>query len=556
MFSVKTLTNFTRDITFITSSIPSFLRGQWHRAIAWICVLPLLDIISAYWLYILVMILQGEHIIIKGFTFNRDNFTGVIIILGLLTALRQLAEYFSVKITRHFTQRVFQHFSMKLTEKYMTMPWLSFSSDNRSARIKHVTDTSLNYSYSFQIVLNVISALCTFLFIGAAVLIQMPLLILGIGITLIISSLLSGKYLKPKLYSASDRHELYQKKFYQHIYELFNFNREINVYKARKFFLKQTRNTQEALSKAKVELSILPHIPRLILELAITLSLTGIMLFIFLTNTYSSQQLIASLATIAVLTRRILPSISMFLSANTELYGSRMNAQIIQEESGSSTDQEPALQKADLPANVLIRLTDVDFGYTTGNIIIHHFTFDFMAGDSVAIVGETGKGKSSLLMMAGGILQPVSGSISYSQRLTDNEKAITYVAQEVYLLNDSVLSNICFANEQVNEHRAWEVLKMVKLDDFIMSLPDGMYTTIGDNGNSFSGGQRQRLSIARALYQQPQVLLLDEATSALDEATEKEVMTNILKCMSSGAVVFITHRNQTAEVFSNKTIEL
>ncbi|BAV07524.1 ABC-type multidrug transport system, ATPase and permease component [Filimonas lacunae] len=552
----KSLFNFTGDISYITSSLPASLKGQWKHAIGWICILPLLDILSAYWLYVLIIVLQNEHVVIRGITFNRDKFTTIFIVIGVITALRQLVEYFSIKASKHFTQQVFQLFSMRLLEKYMQMSWQSFSSENRSARMKNVTETALNYSYSFQIVLNLINACCTFVLIGIAILFKMPLLIISLILTSLISVLISRLYLKQKLYDASDKHEISQKNFFQHVYELFNFNREINIYKANQFFLKRTGNNLDSLGKAKVELSILPHIPRLVLELIITLSLTGILLFITHQHAYSYQNLIASLATIAVLTRRMLPSISLFLSSYTELYGSKMNARIVQDELENGVAQKPLMPDDNLPVQTLIRLDNISFGYESGHTLIHHFSYDINVGDTVAITGPTGTGKSSLIMLCGGILQPTKGNIFISTSLHTAEKAITYVSQEVFLLNQSVLANICFGNDNMNEPQAWEALKMAKLDGFISGLPNGIYTEIGDNGTLFSGGQRQRLSIARALYQKPRVLLLDEATAALDETTEKEVMTNILAYMSSGAVLFITHRNQTAEMFSNKTITL
>lgn len=175
-----------------------------------------------------------------------------------------------------------------------------------------------------------------------------------------------------------------------------------------------------------------------------------------------------------------------------------------------------------------------------------------IAGQSVAFVGKTGCGKSTLMNMILGLLVPRSGSITVNgqnmgDHLQDWWRHIGYIPQHIFLLDDSIRANVAFAlpPEQVDEGRIWEVLRLARLDDYVISQPDGLDTRVGERGVRLSGGQRQRLGIARALYNDPEILLMDEATSALDNHTETQVMAAINDMKQGRTLIMIAHRLST-----------
>jgi ATP-binding cassette, subfamily B, bacterial PglK len=175
-------------------------------------------------------------------------------------------------------------------------------------------------------------------------------------------------------------------------------------------------------------------------------------------------------------------------------------------------------------------------------------------GESVGIVGPTGSGKSTLVDVLLGLLRPTSGRVLLDgDDLAGHERAwqrlIGYVPQDPYLLDDTLRRNIAFGmpDPLIDEQRLARACTLAQLDDFVRQLPDGLETTVGEDGVRLSGGQRQRVAIARALYQDPAVLVFDEATAALDNQTERELTRAIAALQRQRTVIVIAHRLTTVE---------
>jgi ABC-type multidrug transport system fused ATPase/permease subunit len=172
---------------------------------------------------------------------------------------------------------------------------------------------------------------------------------------------------------------------------------------------------------------------------------------------------------------------------------------------------------------------------------------------TVAFVGETGSGKTTLANIIATLITPESGQIladGVSLReynLYSYRDKIGYISQESVVFSDTIFNNITFWEEPTHENvkRFWEVIELVSLNEFIQSLPDKEFTQLGDNGIFISGGQRQKVSIARELYKKSEILILDEATSNLDSETEKIVQTNVEKLHGSYTMIIIAHRLST-----------
>ena len=123
------------------------------------------------------------------------------------------------------------------------------------------------------------------------------------------------------------------------------------------------------------------------------------------------------------------------------------------------------------------------------------------------------------------------------------QKKIGYVSQSIFLLDDTLLNNIIFGlNEKADQTVINEVLKISKIDELVNNLSEGINTVVGERGSRISGGQKQRLGIARALYRKPEILVLDEATSALDISTEKSIMDEIHESYKDQTLIIVSHR--------------
>jgi ATP-binding cassette subfamily C protein len=204
-----------------------------------------------------------------------------------------------------------------------------------------------------------------------------------------------------------------------------------------------------------------------------------------------------------------------------------------------------------------LRLENIAFQYPVANApVLDGFNLIIKKNESVGIAGPSGSGKSTLVDLILGLHVPQTGVISLDGEplaegnMTSWRQMIGYVPQEIYLLDDTIASNIAFGVElgMVDPAALREAAMGAQILDFIeKELPQGLQTNIGERGVRLSGGQRQRIGLARALYHRPQVLILDEATSALDHQTELAVMDTIHRLQGTLTIITIAHRLSTLE---------
>ncbi len=197
-----------------------------------------------------------------------------------------------------------------------------------------------------------------------------------------------------------------------------------------------------------------------------------------------------------------------------------------------------------------ISINNINFKYiNTNRNSIENLSLRIQKGECIGIAGVTGSGKSTLVDIILGLLIPNSGSIFIDNEFPVNcyqwHNKIGYVAQSIYLIDDTIEANIAFGDQSIDEKNLEFAINSAQLNKFINQLPNGSKTLVGERGMRLSGGERQRIAIARALYRKPEVLIFDEATSALDNETEKILMQTIQKISKNYTLIMIAHRLTT-----------
>jgi ABC-type multidrug transport system fused ATPase/permease subunit len=178
---------------------------------------------------------------------------------------------------------------------------------------------------------------------------------------------------------------------------------------------------------------------------------------------------------------------------------------------------------------------------------INKVSFNIEPGQQIALVGATGSGKSTLVDLMLGLRDLDSGTIeicdlSAGDAIKKWPGAISYVPQEIFVSNSTILQNIIFGMSDFNLQYVWDAIELAQLGNLVKSLPLGIYSNVGENGNMLSGGERQRLGIARALYTKPKLLILDEATSSLDAQTEHAISNSLSNLKGKTTLLIIAHR--------------
>jgi ATP-binding cassette subfamily B protein len=190
---------------------------------------------------------------------------------------------------------------------------------------------------------------------------------------------------------------------------------------------------------------------------------------------------------------------------------------------------------------------------TAAQKAINNISFDVNVGETIAFVGPSGSGKSTLMKLLVGLYRPQEGKILYNNldetelRFDDLRNQIGFVTQDTNLFSGTIKENLLFVNPSVSEDELMDALNKASCQNLLARAEKGLDTTIGEGGLKLSGGEKQRLSIARALLRKPKLLLFDEATSALDSLTEEEITDTIRSISLEGnqITILIAHRLST-----------
>ncbi len=337
--------------------------------------------------------------------------------------------------------------------------------------------------------------------------------------------------------------------------------KEIKVLGKEKFFLNSYMHHYESAAKLNRNTTVLNQMPRLFIE---TITVAGVVAFvttILLTKGFA-YDLTTMLALFAVAAFRLMPSMNRIVLASITLREgttlSDLMADCIAElaEQRSATTSAKALAKRSAPAVVFqktIELRNLSFKYPSAkDASINAVNLTIERGQSVAFVGHSGAGKTTVVNLILGLLNPNSGELlidgfDISKNIEGWQRKIGYIPQNIFLSDDSILKNVAFGLEDkdISEERVRNVLQIAQLDEFVDTLPDGIHTITGERGARLSAGQQQRIGIARALYHNPEVLVLDEATSALDNETERALSRAIERLSGEKTLIIIAHRLPT-----------
>ena len=333
--------------------------------------------------------------------------------------------------------------------------------------------------------------------------------------------------------------------------------KEVKVLGREKFFINQYEGVFGGYTDVLRKQRLTGIAPKYLVEAA---CMTGMLAGVIVKINFGQKDLTAfvgQLAVFAVAALRLLPSVGRINEHYTNVMYSAASFDLIYKDLKSIENYEERREKKDIDKEWklkdCIKIKHISYHYPDSNDnVINDVSMNIQKGSTIAFIGGSGAGKTTMADIILGLLKPQVGHI-YADDMNIEENMSTwqhnmgYIPQVIYLSDDSIRNNIAFGikPEDIDEDALNKAIDDAQLREFIDMLPLGLDTMVGDRGVRLSGGQRQRIGIARALYHNPEVLILDEATSALDNETETAVMNSIESLKGYKTMIIIAHRLTT-----------
>ncbi len=349
------------------------------------------------------------------------------------------------------------------------------------------------------------------------------------------------------------------------ITQLFQTMKEIKVYNLEDRILHNYAEKIKVVESHRLFFNVINSIPRLYLEfLAITVILGLSVTLIILENPI--EDLIPLLSFIAISATRLIPSFQLISTSLNVLNNTRIAFETVVKELKrfeldlNNNEKNRKKINSNFKFKKLL-FKNVEFTYKRNKKFrVTSINLEINRKDKICIVGKSGSGKTTLLSLLVFLIKPKKGQISLNNNQLNDEivrsyqDLVGYVSQDICLIDDTILNNITLGSNKkiINNTNLKNAIKISKCDEFINNFSNGINTYIGSNGINLSGGQSQRLGLARALYRDPEILFLDEATSALDPKTEEEIIINLAKYFKNKTIIAITHGQKFSKIANKK----
>ncbi len=408
--------------------------------------------------------------------------------------------------------------------------------------------------------LRLVTEILTILLIGVYICIADWMMAVSVLILSILCLFVIFLFFKKSLRKYGNRIREYDKISRQVSLQVFQGIKEVLVMHRQKYFTERYKEAYIGKQKPQVEQTVAAEAPAYVIEGIIVSGLLGIVCIRANVST-NLNAFIPVLASFAVGAFRILPSLGRVSSSMNQiifyaptLYATYSNIKRLREENkGINIDVDS--ENGTLTFNDTIKVENVCYHYAdSSEDVLHDLNLVIHKGESIGLIGQSGAGKSTLMDIILGLHHPQKGKIlvdgiDIQKNPLGWSKLIGYVPQGIYLSDTSIRENVAFGIpvQEIDDEKVWDVLKQAQIYDFVKSLPEGINTVIGERGVRFSGGQQQRIAIARALYHNPQILVMDEATSALDNETEAAVMEAVESLQGKITMIIVAHRLTTVK---------
>jgi ABC-type multidrug transport system fused ATPase/permease subunit len=535
-----------------------FQRRHLFIIIILLILLSLLELLTFSLLQPIINYFTDKNNLNISYIYKIDFFKNstILVLLGIFFVIFLLRGVLNIYISHRkhsLVRNINNTLSKKIFLNYLNQNF-SFFIDNNSAKM---TSNIINEveKFSYRLIESLIG-LATEIFIIFAILTFLFLnyfkgtIILGSSVIIFFS--IFYYYFKSKFKKFGEDKTLYDSIKINDLQSSFYAIQLIKLENLEEYFSNKFNHSTARSSDSQFYLSFISELPKPLIEFLVLVIVFFILFIFYFFFNIGKSEIITMLGLFVVAMFRLLPSTNKvigclnavkFYSSSVEIINNEVNKK-------TTTRDQQELNNIFFTFNKSIKLNNVSFLHESKkDFILKNVNLTINKYDMIAILGENGSGKSTLLNIISCLLRPNSGNLLIDGVQVDQfyrayQAKIAYVQQKTILIDDTLIRNIIFGKKEseFNLKLFDEIIETSNLEKFLQKLPNGKETLLGERGSQLSGGEMQKIGIARALYKKPEILLLDEATSALDDQSEKEILKTIQSLKGKITVIIVTHK--------------
>ena len=527
-----------------------------------------LEVLSIGLIIPIIAILENENFVNDFFhnvpliadTTHLEQISFILLLLCLVFIVKfcflVLVNYKQYKYSMYLQSAI----SNKLIYKYLTMPYENYFTLKSSKILRNIKEESGSFVHGVLIpVINIMTELLVIIGITILLVSQVGVSSFSIILVFIIFSFIYVKFSKKTILKMGHKRFEIDEKIINASNETFSGIREIKVNKVEGIFLNFFKLLFNKHAENMRKFLTYQTIPRLSIEVLLVVFLAIVMLVLAIQGN-DFTKIITLLGLFGIAAVRLIPSTNKIMIAQQNIRFYFVSINNLAKELFYKKNKNKNKHKEIIKFNKNIRLSNINFSYIKKNTkVLNNLNISINKGDRIGIIGKTGSGKSTLVDIISGLVTNFKGQFLIDEKIVDLNKyqwgqKIGYVSQNTFIFNETIKFNISFNNLTKNSE-ILEVLNQAESLAFIKSLKKSVNTVIGEKAINLSGGQAQRLGIARSIFHKPELLILDEAFSGIDNFTEKKIVKNIFNNYKDMTIINIAHKGKSLD-YCNKVFNL
>ena len=567
---------FESHIKIALNIISPSLRKKYNKVLIFNLINVILDVFTLISIYPLVSNLVGKGSSkIDSIIENIIQFFGIDLIYKtqfifyffiIMIIFKNIILIYIKYLTVQTIEQIFQEVSKKLFLNITSKSFLKFTNFKQSVTLKNIREIPLEFKNYLDIYLNYYVCLLNILIITTSLVFFNFKVTISILIYVFLMSIIYKYLFSNKAVNWGKKGNFMAGKIYTNILDTINLIHEIKLHNRVSFFFKKHQNLISVWSDMIFKNKFISSITRPIFEIFLILPL--FLMMIFINKSSISLEILPILSIYLYAAFRTLPSlinlnISKLRQKNYLFAVEYLHNQFKNQSFEIKNDEDYSIIK-NFKFKDKISLKNISFKFPSSDkSILKNINLDIFKYDFIGIKGKSGVGKSTLVKIILGLIEPTHGKIVVDNQINVNDvraqymNSMSYVSQNLSLINDSIANNVAFGvpKEEIDEENIWKALTLASAERFTKNLENKIDYQITNNGQNLSGGQSQRIAIARALYHDPKIIILDEATNSLDNLTEQRFIQDLKKLKNKVTIISISHQQESLD-FCDKVYEL